>query len=211
MTSLGSGWILRKKKKKWVFPKFENALIFLFLKVGSSAFQVFFVSSWNVHFRWKSMFSYLGRSCTPTTKTSIFTKIIFFWFSPKNHDSENPCFSGGWVYMTSRDRKTWIFTGNGRFRTRQKKPEKRSSQLWETKKWEHFQIWGKLTFSFFFSKSNPIRGMSCYHMTRTSELQIFSSKKVRVFCWSSQICQDWTFLTNPSSDHWIWLWLPFLP
>ena len=48
----------------------------------------------------------------------------------QNHDfSENPCFSGGWVYMTSRDRKTWIFTGNGRFRTRQKKPEKRSSQL----------------------------------------------------------------------------------
>ena len=58
--------------------KFENALIFLFFKVGSSAFQVFFVSSRNVHFRWKSMFSYLGRLYTPTTKTSIFTKIFFF-------------------------------------------------------------------------------------------------------------------------------------
>ena len=43
--------------------------------------------------------------------------------------------------------------GNGRFRTRQTKPEKRSSQLWKTKKWEHFQIWIRTHFfSFFFHK-----------------------------------------------------------
>ena len=91
-----------------------------------------------------------GHVHPPTTKTWIFTIMIFWRKSKKCDFGENWCFSGGWVYITSRDRKTWIFTGNGRFRTRQKKPEKRSSQLWETKKWEHFQIWGKLTFFEYF-------------------------------------------------------------
>ena len=117
---------------------------FCFSKLGAPLFRFFFVSFWNVHFRWKSMSSYLGRSCTPTTKTSIFTKIIF---SPKN-----PCFSCGWVYMTSRDRKTWIFTGNGRFRTRQKKPEKESSPLW--KKIKNRAFWKSRKITFFFANRN---------------------------------------------------------
>ena len=39
------------KRKHFFFWNFENALKFLFFKVGSSGFQVLFLSSWNVHFR----------------------------------------------------------------------------------------------------------------------------------------------------------------
>ena len=38
-------WSKMLKYSKKNLPKFENALIFLFFKVGSSAFQFFFVSS----------------------------------------------------------------------------------------------------------------------------------------------------------------------
>ena len=90
-------------------------------------------------------------------------KKTHFFFSKSNPNSEKydfVCFSGGCTWPPEIG-KTWIFTGNGRFRTRQKKPEKRSSQLWETKKWEHFQIWGKLTFFLFFSHI-PHRNVSTW-------------------------------------------------
>ena len=98
-------------------PNLKMLSFFCFSKLGAPLFRFFLsrpetsISGENPCFPISG-----GHVHPPTTKIIIFTKIIFF-----DYFGENWCFSGGWVYITSRDRKTWIFTGNGRFRTRQKK------------------------------------------------------------------------------------------
>ena len=76
------------------------------------------------------------------------------------------------------------------------------------KKWQNriiFKMWGGVSLWVCQKLKRPrkSRFQIVMKLLSKAQLQIFSSKKVRVFCWSSQIYQDWTFLTNLSSDHWI--------
>ena len=104
---------------------------FLFFKVMSSAFQVFFVSFWNVHFRRKSMFSYLGRSCTPTISKKIKSESEK---SEKKNESFRKCGEGCHPGFAKNSKDT----GNRVFRSRWSCCPKRSDTLSLFKKWEHF-------------------------------------------------------------------------
>ena len=109
-------------------PNLKMLSFFCFSKLGAPLFR-FFLSSPETSISGENpYFPISGGHVHPPTTTWIFTIIIFLIF--KNMILVKiDVLVVGVHYMTSRDRKTWIFTGNGRFRTRQKKPEKRSSQL----------------------------------------------------------------------------------